>query len=143
MLLTTDRTDSHRLRSSVTAQDLRVRDPRTYALIGAAMEVHTVLGPGFLEAVYQEALEIELDQRHIPFVAKRPVKIDYKAKRLEAHYIPDFVAFETVVMEIKAQRALGRADAAQLINSLRCCRFRTGLLVNFGEPSLGWKRFVL
>jgi len=107
------------------------------------MDVHNELGPGFLEAVYQESLEIELRGRSVPFVAKRPIHLNYKAARLEAHYIPDFLAFDTVVMEIKAQRALGRADFAQLINSLRCSGLRTGLLVNFGEESLRWKRFVL
>lgn len=121
----------------------KTRDPRTYALIGAAMEVHNELGPGFLEAVYQESLEIELRERGVPFQAKRPVHLNYKATSLEAHYIPDFVAFGTVVMEIKAQRALGPPDDAQLLNSLRCCKLHTGLLVNFGEASLQWRRFVL
>ena len=118
------------------------RDKRTYSIIGAAMEVHRVLGPGRLEAVYQEALEIELTLRKIPYVPKPKITVRYKGRPLEAHYRPDFVVMSQVVVEIKAQACLGRADHAQILNALVCSGLRVGLLVNFGEQSLVWQRFV-
>lgn len=118
------------------------RDKRTQSIIGAAMEVHRELGPGRLEAVYREALEIEFDLQEIPYVSKPAVEIGYKGHKLQKHYIPDFVVFGEVVVEIKSQSALGGIDHAQIINSLKCSDKRVGLLVNFGETSLKWKRFV-
>jgi GxxExxY protein len=119
------------------------RDKRTQLVIGAAMEVHRELGPGHLEAVYQEALEIEFDLQEIPYVSKPTVEIGYKGRRLKKHYVPDFLVFGEVVVEIKSQSALGRIDDAQIINSLKCCKKRVGLLVNFGVSSLKWKRLRL
>ena len=118
------------------------RDPRTYAIIGAAMEVHRILGPGHLEAVYQEAMEIEFIERKIPHSAQPKIKIHYKIHILKKFYIPDFLVFDGVVVEIKAQSALAKADQAQILNSLRCTNNKVGLLINFGEASLNWKRFV-
>lgn len=118
------------------------RDPQTYAIIGAAIEVHKVLGPGHLEAVYQEALQIEFDLREIQYDAQPRISLEYKGRRLQKHYQPDFLVSDRIVVEIKAQSALGSVDDAQIINSLMCCRKEVGLLINFGEPSLQWKRFV-
>jgi GxxExxY protein len=118
-------------------------DERTYAIIGAAMEVHNILGPGHLEAVYQEALEIELELRGIRYTSKPELRLFYKERRLKKYYVPDFLVLDRVVVEIKAQSALGKADEAQILNSLKCCRREVGLLINFGERSLKWKRFVL
>ncbi len=122
--------------------DLYMRDPRTFELIGAALEVHHELGGGFLEAVYQSALEIELGLRGVPFVAQPKVTLSYKGTRLRTHYIPDFVAFGSVIVEIKAQRCLTVVDDAQIINTLRATGMLVGTLINFGEPSLRFKRFV-
>jgi GxxExxY protein len=118
------------------------RDPQTHAVIGAALEVHNVLGPGYLEAVYQEALEIEFDLREIPHVVQPQIPVEYKGRQLTKYYQPDFLVFDRVVLEIKAQLALGGVEEAQIINSLRCCRKEVGLLINFGATSLEWKRFV-
>ena len=118
------------------------RDERTYSIIGAAMEVHGNLGPGHLEAVYQEALEIELELREIPFVSKPEVSVYYKGRRLASYYKPDFIGLEAIVVEIKAQSSLGSIDDAQILNALKCTELRVGLLINFGEESLKWKRFV-
>ena len=118
------------------------RDPQTYAIIGAAIEVHKILGPGHLEAVYQEALEIELDLRKVPYQSQPRIELEYKGRKLKKYYQPDFLVYERVVLEIKAQSALGSIDEAQIINSLKCCRKEVGLLINFGEPSLQWKRNV-
>lgn len=123
------------------ASDLE-RDPQTHEIIGAAFEVHSALGPGHLEAVYQEALEIELELRGIPFVSQPRVHLQYKGRPLRKHYRPDFVVRERGVVEIKAQTALGDIDMAQAVNSLKCCRKRVGLLLNFGEPSLQYRRLA-
>ena len=77
-----------------------------YAIVGAAMEVHSELGPGFLEAVYHEALEIELADRGVPFESKKQLRIWYKEKRLEKTYEPDFVCYEKIIVEIKALNQL-------------------------------------
>lgn len=117
-------------------------DQQTYAIIGAAIEVHKILGPGHLEAVYQEALEIELDLREVPYQSQPRIELEYKGRKLKKYYQPDLLIYERVVVEIKAQSALGSIDESQIINSLKCCRREVGLLINFAEPSLQWKRYV-
>ena len=83
------------------------RDPQTHAVIGSTMEVHRVLGPGYLEAVYQEALEIEFDLRGIPYKSQPEIRLEYKGRVLRKTYRPDFLVFDRIVLEIKAQSALG------------------------------------
>jgi len=118
------------------------RDPQTYAIIGAAMEVHRQLGHGFLEAVYQEALALELAEHDIPFQREVPLPISYKGRRLQCSYRADFVCFEEVVVELKAISQLTGADEAQAINELKATGLHRALLINFGAPSLEYKRLV-
>jgi len=118
------------------------RDPRTYAIIGAAMEVHRVLGPGFLEKVYQEALALELDERGIPFEREVLLPINYKGSVLNTKYFSDFVCYEQVIAECKAITGLTGVDESQAINYLKATGFSVGLLLNFGTPSLQYKRLV-
>ena len=118
------------------------RDIRTHEIIGAAMEVHRTVGPGHLEAVYQECLEIEFKVRDIPFISQPRLEIFYKEQKLKKYYVPDFIVYNEVVVEIKAEQSLSKIDEAQLINSLIISRHNTGLLLNFGEESLRYKRFV-
>ncbi len=106
------------------------------------MEVHNTIGPGYLEAVYQECLEIEFDERNISYIPQPKLQIYYKDKRLKKFYVPDFVVFEEIVLEIKAEKALTQIDEAQIINSLKVSRNTVGMLINFGEKSLKFKRFV-
>jgi len=117
-------------------------DPRTYALIGAAMEVHSQLGCGFLEAVYQEALEIELVARGIPFRPQVELPIRYKGRVLKTFYKADVLSHDAVVVEIKALSQLGPAEEAQVLNYLKATGYDTGLLLNFGRTSLQYKRYV-
>jgi GxxExxY protein len=117
-------------------------DPRTYAIIGAAIEVHRQLGHGFLEAVYQEALAVEMQTHEIPFQRERELPVSYKGTQLRCAYRADFVCFEAVVVELKALRQLSGTEEAQIINYLKAAGLRTGLLLNFGAPLLEYKRFV-
>ena len=118
-------------------------DPRTYAIIGAAMEVHRQLGCGFLEPVYQEAFALELLARQIPFTQELKFRISYKEKVLRKYYRPDFIFFESVIVELKALRQLSKLEETQLLNYLKMTGFHTGLLLNFGGRSLEQRRFVL
>jgi len=118
-------------------------DPRTYAIIGAAMEVHRQLGCGFLESVYQEGMEIELAERGIPFDPQHDLPVRYKGRVLKTLYRPDLLCFDTVVVELKALTQLGTAEEAQVLNYLKGTGFEIGLLINFGRPSLQTRRFIL
>jgi GxxExxY protein len=117
-------------------------DQKTYAIIGAAMEVHKELGNGFLEAVYQEALEKEFTHQEIPYKSQPLVRIEYKGKPLKKTYEPDFICFDEVIVEIKAMDKLSSIEHAQIINYLKATRLKVGLLINFGSKSLEHKRFV-
>lgn len=118
------------------------RDPQTYAIIGAAMEVHRQLGHGFLEGVYQDALEIEFALRGIPSQREAEIPVDYKGRRLESFYKADFICYGEVVVELKALARLTNNEVAQVINYLKGTGLSRGLLINFGAPSLEHKRLI-
>jgi len=118
-------------------------DPETYAIIGAAMEVHRELGHGFLEAVYQEALAVEMIVRKIPFQRERPLRIRYKDQILACPYKADFICYETILVELKAIERLGNPEKAQVINYLNATKLTRALLFNFGSTSLEYQRLVL
>ena len=113
-----------------------------YKIVGAAMEVHRVLGSGFLEAVYQEALAIEFKSRNIPFDEFPQMNIDFKEHILKKKYIPDYLCYDNIIVEIKAISQCGHGEEAQIINALNASKKPLGILINFGEPSLYWKRYA-
>ena len=114
-----------------------------YAVVGAAIEVHKELGFGFLEPVYQEAMEIELRLRSLPFQAQVPLTVLYKGQALSRQYVADLVCYHQIVVELKALERLSGREEAQLLNYLKAASFPVGLLINFGHSTkLEWKRFV-
>ena len=114
----------------------------SFAIIGACMKVHRLLGAGFLEAVYEEALEKEFQIQKIPF--KRQVKLDlfYDNQKLKKQYRADFVCYDTIIIEIKAVSQIPVTFYAQLKNYLKCTKMELGVLINFGLPSLTYKRMI-
>jgi GxxExxY protein len=118
-------------------------DPRTYAIIGAAMEVHRVLGCGFLEPVYQKALAVEFTNRTIPFRRETSFPVFYKDVKLDVPYRPDFICFDNVVVELKALARISGIEQSQVINYLKVTGHEIGLLLNFGTRSLDYRRLVL
>ena len=115
-----------------------------YDLMGAAFEVYNQLGHGMAEEVYQESLEIELELRRIPFVAKKELRTFYKTRLLKKRYEPDLFVFDGIVVELKAVRELISDHEAQLFNYMRIARQPVGYLINFGHrKELEWKRFIL
>ena len=104
-----------------------------YAIMGAVYEIRKMLGAGFLEAVYQEALEMELSERRIPYIAQAELKLSYKGQPMRKAYTADFVCYDIIIVEIKALDKLTNKEDAQIQNYLRATGYRLGLLVNFGS----------
>jgi GxxExxY protein len=115
----------------------------SFNIIGACMEVHRHLGCGFLEAVYQEALEWELKKQGIPFEREKSLPITYKGTLLNKFYVADFICYNKVILELKALSELTSQHEAQVINYLKATDIELGLLINFGQPSLKYKRLLL
>ena len=118
------------------------RDPETFAIIGAAMEVHTELGHGFLENVYHAALCRELGLRGIPYRREILVPVWYKGETLSVSYRADLICFGSVVVELKAIQRISGNEKAQLLNYLKATGITRGLLLNFGSRSLQHERLV-
>jgi len=122
--------------------DADKRDPQTYNIIGAAMEVYQHLGNGFLEQVYQEALAKEFTKRDIPFQKEVQLTIFYKGEPLNCTYRADFVCYENIIVELKALDNLSGNEESQIIHYLKVTGFQRGLLINFGASAIQFKRFV-
>ncbi|MEJ2055060.1 MAG: GxxExxY protein [Calditrichaceae bacterium] len=120
-----------------------IYETESYKIIGAAQEVHRVLGPGFLEIVYKDALEIEFILRKIDYEREKNLPISYKEHPLRRGYNADFVGYNKIILEVKALSGLTGDHEAQTLNYLKATEFKLGLLINFGERSLKVKRMVL
>jgi len=117
-------------------------EKETFSIIGAAMTVHQELGYGFLEAVYQEALEKEFQYRKIPFKREMPLKIFYKDEPLDKCYIADFICYDKIIVELKAISSLTVEHQGQMINYLAATKLKLGLLINFGKQNFEHKRII-
>ena len=122
---------------------MEARDPRTYAIIGAAMEVHAELRRGFSEPVYQDAMAVEMGLRSIPFVREHQITVRYKDHELPSKYRADFVCYGEVIVELKSLDRITGVERAQVINYLKATGFKIALLINFGAESLEYERIVL
>jgi len=106
------------------------------------MEVHRELGTGFLEGVYQDALEIEFERRNIPFQREQPVPVLYKGVTLGVPYRADFVCYGSIIVELKAIKTLTDVESAQVLRYLKATGFELALLINFATPRLDYKRLI-
>ncbi len=115
----------------------------SYRIIGACFEVYNEKGPGFLEAVYQECLEIELEIQSLPFQRKLELALNYKGRPLRQKYIPDLICYGKIILELKAVSSILDEHRAQLHNYLKATGYRLGLLINFSSfPDLHYERIV-
>ncbi|MDO9340154.1 MAG: GxxExxY protein [Bacteroidales bacterium] len=114
----------------------------SYKIIGACMEVHKKLGSGFLESVYSEALELEFKKMNIPYEHEKKLPVYYDGRPMRKYFKTDFVCYSTIILELKSTNFLSENDRRQALNYLKATRFKLGLLVNFGTPSLTYKRIV-
>jgi len=129
-------------RQGISMADILFKQ-ESYDITGACMEVFNEMGSGFLEAVYQECLEYELSDRRIPFQSQQQLKLQYKQRTLKSVYVPDFVCFENIILEIKGVGDLTDKHRAQVLNYLKATGIKLGLLVNFGQHGkLQYERIV-
>ena len=122
-------------------QEIFFKD-ESYKIVGAAMNVHNTLGCGFLEPVYQEALQMEFDLLQIPYQREVALPITYKGMRLNKNFVADFVCYDKIIVELKALSALNSEHKAQVINYLKATHFELGLLINFGTTRLTTERII-
>ena len=123
-------------------KDLIYRD-ECFNIVGACFEVYNDKGCGFLESVYQECLEMENEYQRIPFLSQDALRLYYRGRELQQKFIPDFICFDKIIVEIKAVRQLEDEHRAQVINYLNATGYKLGVLVNFGGyPKLEWERLV-
>ena len=122
--------------------DLYLKE-EAYKIIGICMEVHTILGKGHSEIIYGDALEYEFKKNKIPYDREMKFNITYKEIILSHHYFSDFVIFDEIILEIKAIQQLSSSEIKQTLNYLAASKNKLGLLVNFGEDSLKYKRIIL
>lgn len=115
----------------------------SYAIIGACFEVYKEKGCGFLEPVYQECLEIEFGLQNVPFQSQVALEVRYKGQALKHRYVPDFICFDKIILEIKAVSHVNDEHRAQVHNYIKATGYKLGLLVNFGHyPKLEYERIV-
>ena len=114
----------------------------SYKIIGACFEVHKILGHGFKEAVYKDALELELIKLEIPFTREKPFIIIYKEQKLRHFFVADFVIYDTIILEIKIGSYIGEPYIKQTLNYLKASGLKLGMVINFGIPSLEYQRVL-
>jgi GxxExxY protein len=115
---------------------------KSYKIIGACFEVHKILGHGFKEAVYKDALELELIKLEIPFTREKPFTIIYKEQKLKHFFVADFVIYDTIILEIKIGSYIGDPYIKQTLNYLKASGLKLGMVINFGTPSLEYQRVL-
>ncbi|WP_295715890.1 GxxExxY protein [Mucilaginibacter sp.] len=115
----------------------------SYKIIGACFEVHKILGHGFKEAVYKDALEFEFEKTNISFSRETPYTIVYKGQKLKHFFVADFIVFDSIILEIKAASNIGEPHIKQTLNYLKASGLKLGIVINFGTPSLTYQRVII
>ena len=115
----------------------------SYKIIGACFEVHKILGHGFKEAVYKDALELEFKRLNLPFEKEKPYTIIYKEQKLKHFFVADFVLYKTIILEIKIGNYIGDPYIKQTLNYLKASGLRLGIVINFGAPSVEYQRVIM
>ena len=121
----------------------RYREEETYRIIGICMEVHRNLGPGLLEVIYKDALELELKENKIPFEREKEFLIEYKGNILKHKFYADFLINQDLIIEIKSVKEFSNEHIAQVLNYMKLSKSELGLLINFQIKSLQYKRYIL
>ena len=114
----------------------------SYKIIGLCMDVHKQLGAGFLESVYSEALELEFQKNNIPYEKEKKLQVYYNDQPLKKYFRADFICYDSIVLELKETKYSVEADIRQTLNNIKATNFKLGILINFGTPSLTYKRVV-
>lgn len=125
------------------AEDSLIFKEEVFTIVGVCMEVHRILGKGFSEVVYKDAIQFEFEKQDLFFEREKKFEIQYKNTILPHYYFADFVYDNKIILEIKAQQGVVGAHYKQTINYLAASKFKLGLIVNFGEDSLKFKRVIL
>ena len=120
-----------------------IHKEETYKIIGAAMAVHRYFGCGFSEKVYQDALEIEFKSLDIPYLREVPLYAEYRNIQLKTEFVPDFICYDSIIVELKAVQELEDFQRSQAINYARVANMEIALLINFGGPSLKYERYAV
>ena len=115
----------------------------SYFVVGLCMDIHNELGKGFSEAVYSEALEIELKANGVPYQKEAKFDIVYKERKLKHHYFADFLIDNKIILELKAVEKINSSHVKQTLNYLAASKMQLGIIINFGEDSLSYKRVLL
>ena len=127
----------------VSENDNIILADEVYQIMSAAFKVYNTLGYGFLEAVYEEALGIELGRRGIPFQTQKPLSIYYDGEKLKKNYFADVVCYDKIILELKIKHEIDGHDRTQIVNYLKATGCEVGLVINFGNPRyLEWKKYV-
>ena len=114
----------------------------SYEILGACMKIHSALGSGYKEVIYQDALEVELFNRKIPFDKEKKYRVIYEGVTLKHHFVADFIVYENIIIELKATKEIVNPFIAQTINYLKASGLKLGMIINFGLPSLEYKRII-
>ena len=129
------------MNQQMTGMEILYKD-ESYRIIGAAFAVHNELGCGFLEAIYQEALEKEFNFKGIPYKREAPLPVYYKGELLSKNYIADFICYDKIIVELKATSIILSDHKAQVLNYLKATNMELGILINFGEYKLNYERLI-
>ena len=117
-------------------------EEESYKIIGACFEVHKILGHGFKEAVYKDALEVEFKKLDIPHQREKSFSIFYKEQKLKHYFVADFITYDNIILEIKIGSYIGDPYLKQTLNYLKASGLKLGIIINFGKPSLEYQRVV-